>query len=238
MAPKKSNKKPKKLIYEDLSEDIDQEINKRRGSWYTDNIPGLDWEDVSQQIKQHIAKKWDLWDQDRAFKPWVNRVISNKLKNIYRNLYANYMPPCQHCPFNGGTLVEDGECTKTSDGRWSDECPIYAKWSKGKKHAWNIKIPAPMEFHDNEVVKKASIVDVDLEGNIDKIHEKMKEVLPEKKYKIYKMLYIDHIDQEEVAKQMGYKSSEKNRKAGYKHIKNMEKSFVEEVKKILDDGLM
>ena len=30
---------------------------------------------------------------------------------------------------------------------------------------------------------------------------------------------------------MGYKSTEKNRKAGYKHIKNMEKGFIEDGKK-------
>ena len=59
-----------------------------------------------------------------------------------------------------------------------------------------------------------------------------------KKFKLYKMLYIDFLDKEEVSKEMGYKSTEKNRKAGYKHIKNMEKGFIEMAKKMLEDGLI
>ena len=34
------------------------------------------------------------------------------------------------------------------------------------------------------------------------------------------------------------KSTEKNRKAGYKHIKNMEKTFIKMAKELLDDGLL
>tara|TARA_R110000824_G_scaffold129934_1_gene291539 strand:- start:237 stop:935 length:699 start_codon:yes stop_codon:yes gene_type:complete len=228
--------KPK--IYEDLSDIIDQEIGKRRGSWYMNNIPALDWDDVSQKIKSHIAVKWHLWDQSREFKCWVNTVISNQLKNIFRNNYANYMPPCMKCPLNQSSFVEDGQCSITTDGKWGSECGIYAKWEKRKRHAWNIKIPSPMEYHDNEVINKVNLVNVDLERSVDKLHEKMEKILPLKKFQIYKMLYIDFIDKEEVAKAMGYKSTEKNRKAGYKHIKNMEKWFVEQAKKILDDGLI
>ena len=228
--------KPK--IYEDLSDIIDQEIGKRRGSWYMNNIPALDWDDVSQKIKSHIAVKWHLWDQSREFKCWVNTVISNQLKNIFRNNYANYMPPCMKCPLNQSSFVEDGQCSITTDGKWGSECGIYAKWQKRKRHAWNIKIPSPLEYHDNEVINKVNLVNVDLERSVDKLHEKMEKILPPKKFQIYKMLYIDFIDKEEVAKAMGYKSTEKNRKAGYKHIKNMEKWFIEQAKKMLDDGLL
>ena len=35
-----------------------------------------------------------------------------------------------------------------------------------------------------------------------------------------------------------HKSTEKNRKAGYKHIKNMEKGFIVMAKKVLEDGLI
>lgn len=203
-----------------------------------DNIPAIDWEDIVQIIKTHISKKWHLWDQDRAFKPWVNAVISSQLKNQFRNNYGNYRPPCAKCPFNEGASVEDGDCEITSDGMWGVECPIYAKWAARKKHAWNIKIPASLENHDNEVIAKQSLLNVDLEGSIDRIHEKMEEALSPKRFKIYKMLYIDHMDKEEVALKLGYKSSEKNRKAGYKQLKNMEKIFVEEVRGMLEEGLI
>tara|TARA_R110002051_G_scaffold78419_2_gene141958 strand:- start:2225 stop:2929 length:705 start_codon:yes stop_codon:yes gene_type:complete len=231
-------KKPKKLIYEDLSDTINQEIGKRRGSWYMNNIPALDWDDVSQKIKAHIAIKWHLWDQSREFKCWVNTVISNQLKNIYRNNYANYMPPCMKCPLNKSSFVEDGQCSVTSDGKWGPECGIYAKWQKRKKHAWNIKIPSPLEYHDNEIIAKVSVLNVDMEQSVERLHQKMKEKLSPKKFQIYKMLYIDFLEKEEVAKSMGYKSTEKNRKAGYKHIKNMEKTFIKMAKELLDDGLL
>jgi hypothetical protein len=231
-------KKPKTLIYEDLSDTIDQEIGKRRGSWYMNNIPALDWDDVSQKIKSHIAVKWHLWDQSREFKCWVNTVISNQLKNIYRNNYANYMPPCMKCPLNKSSFVEDGQCSVTSDGKWGPECGIYAKWQKRKKHAWNIKIPSPLEYHDNEITTKVSVLNVDMEQSVERLHKKMEDTLSPKKFQIYKMLYIDFLDKEEVAKSMGYKSTEKNRKAGYKHIKNMEKAFIKIAKGMLYDGLL
>tara|TARA_R110000824_G_scaffold287050_1_gene475204 strand:- start:91 stop:525 length:435 start_codon:yes stop_codon:yes gene_type:complete len=142
------------------------------------------------------------------------------------------------CPLNQSSFVEDGQCSVTTDGKWGNECGIYAKWQKRKRHAWNIKVPAPLEYHDNEVINKVNIVNIDLERQVIKIHEKMEKKLSEKKFKIYKMLYIDFLEKEEVAREMGYKSTEKNRKAGYKHIKNMERGFIEMAKKMLEDGLI
>jgi len=37
-----------------------------------------------------------------------------------------------------------------------------------------------------------------------------------------------------VAKEMGYVTSEKNRKPGYKQIKNIKKSIIKKAKKIMD----
>jgi hypothetical protein len=41
------------------------------------------------------------------------------------------------------------------------------------------------------------------------------------------------MDEEEVAKKMGYKTSEKGRKAGYKQIKNLKKIFKQKAQEIL-----
>ena len=46
----------------------------------------------------------------------------------------------------------------------------------------------------------------------------------------------EDISQEEVAKLMNYKTTEKNRVPGYKQIKNIKKSIIEKVKKVLDKG--
>ena len=50
------------------------------------------------------------------------------------------------------------------------------------------------------------------------------------------MLYVDHMDEIEVAKIMGYKTSEKGRKAGYKQLKNLKKIFKEKAISILKKG--
>ena len=61
----------------------------------------------------------------------------------------------------------------------------------------------------------------------------MKKVLNDRQYKIYSLLFIKHLAEEEVAKEMGYKTTEKGRKAGYKQIKNLKKLFREKAEKIL-----
>lgn len=61
----------------------------------------------------------------------------------------------------------------------------------------------------------------------------MRELLNDRHYKIYSLLYIEHKEEEDVAKEMGYKTSEKGRKAGYKQIKNLKKLFRLKAEKIL-----
>ena len=53
--------------------------------------------------------------------------------------------------------------------------------------------------------------------------------------KVYRLLFIDDFSEEQVAKKMGYKTSEKNRAPGYKQIKNIKKSIISKVKKILEE---
>jgi hypothetical protein len=48
-------------------------------------------------------------------------------------------------------------------------------------------------------------------------------------------LYIQHLSEEQAAKKMGYKTSEKNRSPGYKQIKNLKKSIITKVKKFLNN---
>jgi hypothetical protein len=67
-----------------------------------------------------------------------------------------------------------------------------------------------------------------------KLHKLMEMKLSEKHFCIYKMIYIDHLPEEDVAKKMGYKSNEKGRKAGYKQLKNLKKIFIERAKEIID----
>ena len=89
----------KKYSYEEKYEVIELELRKRQGKWFLTSLAWIDFDDVKQIIRTHIYKKWDQWDQERPLKPWLNRIISNQLKNILRNYYSNFAKPCLSCPF-------------------------------------------------------------------------------------------------------------------------------------------
>jgi hypothetical protein len=74
----------------------------------------------------------------------------------------------------------------------------------------------------------------DVERAAVKLHEKMKEVLKANELQVYELLYVENLEEEDVAKRMGYKTTEKNRQPGYKQIKNIKKSILVKVKKELD----
>ena len=216
----------KKIRYEDRVSVIDQELQKRRHKWHLNAVAWFDFEDVEQIIRFHIFKKWDQWDQKRPLEPWVNRIISNQLKNILRNNYSNFARPCLNCPFSQSNQQESANgnlCAFTPSGTQCSECKLYAKWEKGKKHAYDIKLPLALENHHQEVFSIAS-TEFDLSNSITKLHVEMKFVLTEK---VYEDLFVKNLSEDEVAKKLGYTTNEKNRKAGYKQIKNLKKMFKE-----------
>lgn len=219
----------KKIKYEDRVDVIDKELQKRKHKWHLNAVSWFDFEDVEQIIRFHIFKKWDQWDQKRPLEPWVNRIISNQLKNILRNNYSNFARPCLGCPFS--QLSEEGAgrdnlCSFTASGLQSNECKLYAKWEKSKKHAYDIKLPLALENHHQEVFSIAS-QEFDISNSISKLHVEMKLVLTQKHYEVYEDLFVKNLSEDEVAKKLGYTTNEKNRKAGYKQIKNLKKMFKE-----------
>ena len=62
----------------------------------------------------------------------------------------------------------------------------------------------------------------------------LKEELTKKQYQVWDLLYIKNLNEEDAAKEMGYTTSETNRKLGYKQIKNIKRVIKEKAKKILD----
>ena len=234
----------KKYTYEDKSTTIDEELRKRRGKWSLHSLGWLDFEDVEQIIRAHIYKKWEQWDQERPLRPWVNKIISNQLKNIMRNNYTSFAKPCVTCPFShqiSAASAKTGKidrfaedlCGFTESGLQCAECPLYAKWEKRKQDAYRIKVPLAIEHHAHEVYSTPDKGSFDLERAQQKLHEGMKEILTSRNYKIYKMLFIENLTDEEVALSIGYKTSEKGRKAGYKQIKNLKKQFKEKAIKLM-----
>ena len=223
--------RPKKLIFEDQIDVINQEIRKRKHKWFLDSMPWIAFEDVEQIRRIHIYQKWNKWDQKRELKPWINKIITNQFKNILRNYYLNFAKPCSNCPFDS-SIGGDNLCSFTKSGSQDSTCPLYKKWEKSKKSAHDVKIPLRLDAQEYESTDfSANTFNVD--HAILALQKHLKEDLSEKHYKIYQMLFIDNLDEDIVAKELGYKTNESGRKAGYKQIKNMRKFFKDKVIKII-----
>ena len=225
----KQKKKCYKPSFEESVVLIDAEIIKRRGKWNLSSLSWIDFDDVSQIIRIHIYKKWHLYNPKKPLAPWVNRIISNQIKNLVRNNYLNFIKPCAQCP----EAEPDDGCRKF--GKQCSSCPLYKDWEKNKKHAYNLNMPVPFETLENcPSTSYVDNIDIDkFKGYLDK---KMKAILKPLEWKLYEMLYIKKMTEQQAARKMGYRSTEKNRNPGYKQIKNMQKSIVEKIKIGIQNG--
>lgn len=221
-------KKIQNFSFEEKSDVIEKAINKKRKKWQLTAISWMDFDDVSQIIKLHIYKKWSMWDQSKPLEPWIGRIIANQLKNIIRNNYTNYIRPCLGCPHNMGEDL----CAISPNGLQHDFCDQYAKWEKQKKIGYDLKMPLALENHKQEIEQKIDSSFFNFES-IEVLNGEMKKVLTIKQYNAYIMLFFEKKNEEEVAKFMGYKTTEKNRMIGYKQIKNLKKLFREKALEIL-----
>ena len=189
----------------------------------------MDFDDVSQIIRIHVYKKWHLYDQSKPLAPWLNRIISNQIKNLIRNNYGNYARPCLKC------AASEGNDLCTIYGKQDSSCPLYANWARSKQVAHNIKLPVPLENHSQEVYSQQD-AKIDIDQNIKRVHKKMKEILKPIEWKVYELLYIKHKSEEEAAKSMGYRTTEKGRSPGYKQIKNIKRTIIKKVKINIENG--
>jgi hypothetical protein len=64
----------------------------------------------------------------------------------------------------------------------------------------------------------------------------MKEILKPLEWQVYEGLFIQHKDESQMAKELGYISNEKGRDPGYKQIKNIRKIIIVKVKQCLANG--
>lgn len=221
------------LNYEDLYKTIDVELLKRKRNWFLNSVTWIDFDDVCQIIRAHIYKKWDQWDQSRPIKPWLNKIIANQMKNILRNHYSNYARPCLNCPFNNDADLN--LCSFTKSGQQDKTCPLYKKWEKTKKHAYNVKITLSLENHMHEITGNSeTYLDLDIQRSSEKLVQELKNILNDRQFQAFELLFVKNLSDEEVAMQMGFKSTETGRKAGYKQIKNLRKTLKEKATKILN----
>ena len=171
-------KKAQEKKFEDCIDVIDQEISKRRNKWTLTSIAWMDFDDISQILKIHIYKKWHLYDNSKPLAPWLNRIISNQLKNLIRNNYSNYCKPCLKC----AAAEPDSACSIY--GNQDDRCPLYKSWLLKKKSAYDVKMALPLEKH-REQVNEVEVSPADIELGILKLKKKLKEILKPNEWIVY-----------------------------------------------------
>lgn len=217
--------------FEDKIEIINNELKKRKPRWRLKAVTDIDFDDVQQIIRIHIYNKWDKWDQEKPLEPWLNKIITHQMRNVLRNKYYRYARPClgmsggKACVYNeGGDL-----CGLTPSGKQCSECVLFAKWEKRKRWSHEAHIPVSLSNHENtiEAATENNYMFCSTEM-ADNLHAKMKDSLPEQQYKIYEMLYVKNMDDDEVAQILGYiKKLDKKRKAvRYKQLEVYKKQFL------------
>ena len=205
--------------FEDKIQEIEAALERKRTKWHLDAVTYIDYDDIKQVIMIHIHKKWHLWDQSKPIEPWLSRVVANQFKNLLRNHYGNFANPCTEQHYS-----DHDEST----------CPVCQKWRQKKKSAYDIKLAVPMENHLDEVSDRRDNF-VDLYASTQKLKLKMKLQLSKRHFTAFTMLFIENKPEHDVAKFLGFKSSEKKRSAGYKQIKNLKLLFQEKAKKIIQE---
>lgn len=221
--------------FEEKIDIINNELRKRKGKWQLKARADIDFEDVEQILRIHVWKKWELWDQTQPLEPWLNRVFTYQISNLLRNLYGGFSRPCLKCAANeGGELcsIFKTQCAA---------CPLYAKWVKGKKQAHDVKIPLPIETHQTEVDLMSGNIYSDSDSFINYesaalvIHQRVLPKLTKVQSRVYTMLYIDNLGEDEIAMRMGYKKNEDLKRKGirYKQLENYKKRFIEIAKNVL-----
>jgi hypothetical protein len=151
--------------------------------------------------------------------------------NLVRNNYSNFARPCLKCPFFQGA---DG-CGFTKSGLQDEECELFAKWKKKKEHAYNLKLALPIE--EGGHLGESFIEDeINFEKSEQKVHQAVMSQLSGKHLEIYKSLFVDHIEEEEIARIYGFKKDSSKRKTvRYKQLCNLKKRFYEMAKAALQE---
>ena len=231
-------KKIKRPSFEESIDIINSEIQKRKHRWHLTAIAWMDFEDVSQRLRIHIYKKWLKWDAQRPLRPWLNQVINHQMTNMLRNHYSNFSRPCLKCPFN------TGEYGCSIHGVQNNSCKEYKKWEKSKKSAYDVKFPLSIHSpnYDNPETTLESILhDTEHISNIEELiplfHEMMKKNLTHIEWKVYDYMFLQNLDEPDVAKKMGYKLSLKEGRPAYRQISKIKSKILQKAREVVKEVL-
>lgn len=214
--------------FEENIDIINKSINSKRYMWRLSALSYISFDDVAQLLRIHIYEKFCQWDQSRPIEPWLSSLILNRMNNLMRDNYGRVCPPCNSppCKFNEG----EDKCGFTTSGKKCSECPLYAKWEKTKKSAYNLKLP---ESVDSSFIGYG-IDSFDIIASSEELNRLMFKLLSPKLAKAYDILYIKNMPDEEAAKELGFFSNE-GRKPGYRQIANLRKKLIAAAKYLISN---
>lgn len=221
--------KKNKLKFENYISIINSEIAKRKNKWTLTALNWIGFEDVSQIVISHIYRKWNLYDDRKPLLPWINRIISNQMKNLIRNNYGNYTRPCLKCV----AAVGENECKIY--GKQEKSCPLYSNWVKTKKNAYDLKMTLSIEDHSHEI-NNQSIEECDIAKASVSLHEKMKKILKPIEWRVYDLLYVQNKTEEYICKNLNFKYDKKAKTTYNKQLRNIQKTIIKKAKECLFNG--
>lgn len=206
------------LTFDERYKETLQWVEKRRRGI---DLAYMPWDEIRQLILIRVSQQYHLFRPDEGpYKNWVNRVITNAIRNIWRDEIGSVSRPCitgkGWCAFNcGGDL-----CSKTPSGLQCAECPAFRDWEIRKKDHHAVKMPVSLENHTNEAQSKVG-ASVDIAEMKPALDARMKQKLTRTEWRAYRLLYIKNLDGEEVARQMGFRKkrgSTSKMHAGYQQL--------------------
>lgn len=211
----------KEALFNELYPEISRIIERRRGGWTLSTMP---WEDASAHLMEKIWANFDKYDPERPLDRWVNTVVTHAIMNLLRDNLVKHSRPCVAasaygcaCAFNrGGDL-----CGWTKSGIQDSSCKFLAKWLKKKHAKFAISTPLSIENHTDEYYTKPGEI-VTEEWIADKkkiIDSKIARRLSKEEGKIYKLLFIQGLEEKEVGEKMGYKKQTNSEVRGYLQIR-------------------
>ena len=128
-------------------------------------------------------------------------------------------------------------CNLTKSKEQDKSCADFAKWKKKKERAYNIKLPLTLE--DGIAIKATAQIedDFDYSESANKLHQLVLKQLNDKHKQIYIMLYVQNMDENEIAEKFGFKAdSSKRKKPRYKQMANLKKKFYTIAVKIMKES--
>ena len=220
------------LTFEQRYDSIVYEIEKRRKKWTLVSTP---FDDISQRILSRVYLNYNQFNAKKGvFSHWVNRIISNEIKNALRDLHYAHSRPC--IQGKGGCVFNTGEetCSKTPSGKQCSECLAYKLWEARKKSHNALEQTLPLENHLREVDMRPSEGYVDYDAVKAIIDEEILTKLSRHDQKLYKLLFIQNKEEREVGKIMKYKPS-KRMYPGYLTILKFKKKVIDLSREIIRD---